>query len=96
MFVIRVDDGSGPRVVVTRPWTVRQLELRNKTKLSKLRDAGIGMDDFMWLAWRQLTDDGLLDVSFEDYGQSLRVCEPLDENDEGHPQNPTKTAPSAG
>lgn len=95
MFVIRVNDGTGSRVVVTRPWTVRQLELRNKTKLSKLRESGIGMDDFMWLAWRQLTDDGELASSFEDFGKALIECDPLDDNDEGHPQHPTKTAPSA-
>jgi hypothetical protein len=75
MFVIRVDDGNGVRVVETTPWTIRQWELHMKTRLSKIVDRGFGMDDYMFLAWRQLKDENTIDEPFEKWAPKLVVCE---------------------
>lgn len=75
MFVIRVDDGDGERIVETSPWTIRQWELHNKTKLSQLADRGFGMDDYMFLSWRQLKDDNVIGETFEKWASRLKVCE---------------------
>ena len=90
MFVIRVDDGNGIREVTTSPWTIRQWELHNKTRLSKLADRGFGMDDYMFLAWRQLKDENAIDATFEKWAPTLKVCEivvGLGEDDD--PNSPT-------
>ena len=90
MFVIRVDDGDGARNVVTTPWTVRQWELHNKTKLSKLAERGFGMDDYMFLSWRQLKDDGVIEETFEKWASRLKVCEIVNDLDEASdPNSPT-------
>lgn len=75
MFVIRVNDGNGVRTVETTPWTIRQWELHNKTRLSKLAERGFGMDDYMFMAWRQLTDQKEIDQTFEKWASTLSVCE---------------------
>lgn len=75
MFVIRVDYGTGPQDVETSPWSVRQWELHMKTRLSKLADRGFGMDDYIFLSWRELTDRGEVSSTLEQFGKSLRVCE---------------------
>ena len=75
MFVIRVDDGNGSREVETSPWTVRQWELHQKLRLSQLGQRGFGMDDYMFLAWRELTDQGEISATFDKWARSLKVCE---------------------
>jgi hypothetical protein len=85
---IRITTDEGEQVVDTRPWTISQWELRNKVKVSQLDTVGVSMTDLMWLAWRQLTDDGAVTVSFEQFGPRLVRCEVDDE-----PANPTNPAP---
>lgn len=75
MFVIRVNDGNGEREVETSPWTVRQWELHQKLRLSQLGQRGFGMDDYMFLSWRELTDQGEISLPFEKWAKSLSVCE---------------------
>lgn len=90
MFVIRVNDGNGSRTVETTPWTIRQWELHNKTRLSKLAERGFGMDDYMFLAWRQLTDEKTIDATFEKWASTLQVCEIVtDAGDLDDPNFPT-------
>lgn len=90
MFVIRVDDGNGARIVETSPWTIRQWELHNKTRLSKLSERGFGMDDYMFLSWRQLKDDGTIEETFEKWASRLKVCEIVTDMDEvADPNSPT-------
>lgn len=82
MFVIRVNDGTGSRDVETSPWTVRQWELHMKTRLSKLADRGFGMEDYLFLAWRELTDRGDISTTLEQFGKSLRQCEIVSQGEE--------------
>lgn len=77
MFVIRVTnkDKTLDETVETSPWTVRQWELHFKLKLSKLAERGFGMDDYIFLSWRELTDRGDISIKLEEYGKSLAICE---------------------
>ncbi len=75
MFIIRVNDGNGEREVETSPWTVRQWELHMKLRLSQLGQRGFGMDDYMFLSWRELTDQGEISAPFEKWARTLSVCE---------------------
>jgi hypothetical protein len=93
MFVIRVDDGNGEQIVETSPWTIRQWELHNKTRLSKLAERGFGMDDYMFLAWRQLKDADTISDTFEKWASRLKVCEIVAKTDEvDDPNSPTPSA----
>lgn len=94
MLSMRITDAQTTHIVTTRPWTVRQWELRNKTKLSRIEQDGIGMDDYLFMAWRQLTDDGVLSQPFDQWGPQVVAVE-LDSG-EDDPARPTTTAPSAG
>lgn len=78
--------------VTTRPWTLRQWELSHKTKISKVSETGIGMDDMLWMAWRQLHDFGEIDGNFEDWGRTVKAIDPVEDD----AADPTPPAPSAG
>lgn len=91
MFIIRADDGTGPLEVETSPWTIRQWELHMKTRLSQLASRGFGMDDYIFLAWKELTDRGDLNVPLEKWGKSLKVCEIVSREEE---QDPNSLTPS--
>ena len=94
MFVIRANDGTGNRDVETSPWTVRQWELHFKTKLSKLAERGFGMEDYIFLAWRELTDRGETNLSLDQFGKSLRSCEIVTLGELDDPNSPTPSDPS--
>lgn len=88
MLTLKITDPDGTRVLTTRPWTVRSWELRNKTKVSRIATEGIGLDDYLWMAWRQMTDDGVLSVPFEAWGPTV-IDVSLEEDDRAdHPTNP--------
>lgn len=92
MLTLKVTHATGTHELTTRPWTICQWENKHKTKISKVSTDGIGMADMLWLAWRQLHDDGLIDGNFEDWARTVHEVEPIDTDTE----NPTKPAPSAG
>lgn len=94
MFVIRVDYGTGQQDVETSPWTVRQWELHMKTRLSKLADRGFGMDDYIFLSWRELSDRGDISTPLEQFGKSLRVCEIVTLGELDDPNSPTPSEAS--
>lgn len=92
MLTLRVELPDGTHELTTRPWTIRQWEVTHKTKISKLSETGVGMDDMLWMAWRQLHDVGLVDGSFEQWGPTVISITPV----EDHAADPTNPAPSAG
>jgi hypothetical protein len=94
MFVIRVNDGTQSREVETSPWTVRQWELHNKTRLSKLAERGFGMDDYIFLAWRELTDRGETSQTLEQFGKSLSECEIVNREELSDPNSHTPSGAS--
>lgn len=96
MFVIRVNYGTGSQDVETSPWTVRQWELHNKTRLSKLADRGFGMDDYIFLSWRELTDRGDISSTLEQYGKSLTQCEIVSDGELDDPNSHTPSEASEG
>lgn len=97
MFVIRVNDGTGPRIVETSPWTVRQWELHMKTRLSKLAERGFGMEDYLFLSWKELTDRGDISATLEQFGKSLVECEIVSKDDDlQDPNSPTPSEASEG
>ena len=91
MFVIRAKDKSGTfdLEIETSPWTVRQWELHYKTRLSKLMERGLGMEDYLFLAWRELTDRGDISSTLEQFGKSLSVCELVTREELTDPNSPT-------
>lgn len=93
MLSLRVTDPNGTHTVVTRPWTLSQWELRHKTKLSRIESEGIGMADYLWLAWRQLSDDGVVSATFDAWGPTVTAVE-LDAGADA--DRPTQQAQSDG
>ena len=91
MLGIRVTTADGTHEVRTRPWTIRQWEVKNKTKLSRIESDGIGIDDYLWLCWRQLSDDGTVQIPFEVWGPTV-VDLDLDVEDTGRPTSPGASA----
>lgn len=92
MLTLRVRTANDTHELTTRPWTIRQWEVSHKTKISKLSETGIGIDDMLWLAWRQLHDDGLIDGTFEQWGPKVLEIDPIEDGAD----RPTNPAPSAG
>ena len=88
MLAIRVTTGEGTYEVHTRPWTLRQWELRSKTKLSRIETDGIGVDDYLWLSWRQLSDDGIVRVPYEVWGPTVENLDLGAEEDADRPTRP--------
>ena len=93
MLTMTVTDGTGTHHITTRPWTVTQWELKHKTKLSRVESDGIGMGDYLWMCWRQLSDDGLVTVPFDAWGPTVTD---VDLTQAADSQDPTNPAPSHG
>lgn len=92
MLKLRVKLPEETHEITTKPWTLRQWEVTHKTKISKIGETGIGMDDMLWMAWRQLHDAGLIDGNFDQWGPKVLEIEPIEDGE----SDPTHPAPSAG
>jgi hypothetical protein len=92
VLTLRVTTPDAAHELTTRPWTLRQWELSHKTKISKLSETGIGLEDMLWMAWRQLTDDGATALPYEQWGPTVMAIEPVEDES----ADPTQPALSAG
>ena len=75
-LTMQVTTTTGKQKIKIRPKAIVGWELKNNKKISELGQ-GIGMSDMAWLAWRQLTDQGSISVTYDEYLDTLEEVEPI-------------------
>lgn len=73
---LKFDRGDGPEELPIGPQAMVAWELKTKSKISKIADDGLGVDDLVTMLWEQLRVDGSAPTSRADLLASLVDIEP--------------------
>lgn len=78
--------------VVTNPFAVMQWERKYKTKISRISEEGLGIEDLLYLCWEAVKTEGTVVPPFDVWAATVQTVRTVGD-DEG---TPTKPALSAG
>ena len=85
MLSMKVTTSDGTRTITSRPKTMVQWEAKTGHKMSDLAN-GIAMSDLAWIAWRQLTDEGMTTATYDEWMDDLDNLEPVFADPTGLPE----------
>lgn len=77
--------------VTTTPFSVMQWERKYQTKISRIADEGLGIEDLLYLAWEATKQAGTV-APFDTWAASIKTIQTVPDPD----ARPTVPAPSAG
>lgn len=80
---------SATNETVTNPFAVMQWERKYKTKISRISDDGLGIEDLLYLCWEAVKAAGTLVPPFDIWAATVESIKTV-ADDEG---TPTKPAP---
>jgi hypothetical protein len=90
---IRVTLESDTYDVVTTPWVIMQWERKFKTKVSKVVQDGLGLEDIAWLAWEASKAAGrTVPINFDQFAKTVTAIEMVGDDE----ATPTQAAASDG
>lgn len=70
--------------VVTGPFAVMQWERKYKTKISRIADDGLGIEDLLYLCWEAVKASDTVVPPFEVWAATVSEIKTVD-SDEGNP-----------
>lgn len=80
---------SQPAEVVTNPFAVMQWERKYKTKISRISEEGLGIEDLLFLCWEAVKAEGGIVAPFEIWAATVQAIKTVGD-DEGTPTSPAR------
>lgn len=81
----RITDTADDVDVVTNPFSVMQWERKYSTKISRIADDGLGIEDLLYLGWEATKAAGVVVPPFDIWAATVAKIETT-----GEETNPTK------
>lgn len=75
--------------VVTNPFAVMQWERRYRTKVSRISDDGLGIEDLLYLCWEAIKAHGTVCPPFEVWAAVVETVTTV-ADDDGSPTSPAQ------
>lgn len=75
--------------VVTNPFAVMQWERKYKTKISRISDEGLGIEDLLYLCWEAVKASGTVVPPFDVWAANVETIKTV-ADDEGSPTSPAQ------
>lgn len=82
---------STPAEAVTNPFSVMGWERKYKTKISRISEDGLGMEDLLYLCWEAVKATGTVVPPFEVWAATVEKIRTVGDDE----SNPTKAAQPA-
>lgn len=76
--------------VVTTPFSVMQWERKYKTKISKIEEDGLGIEDLLYLGWEAVKTTGTVVPPFEVWAATVTNIRTVGDGDEARPTPPAR------
>jgi len=80
-----------PNQVVTNPFSVMAWERKYKTKISRISDDGLGIEDLLYLCWEAVKASGVVVPPFEIWAATVQTIRTVGD-DENTPTSPARLA----
>ena len=77
--------------VTTNPFAVMQRERKYKTKISRIADDGLGIEDLLYLCWEAIKAHGTTVAPFEVWAAVVETVTTV-ADDDGLPTSPARSA----